>query len=74
MLYVLVFMALLFVSHVRVLFLFHNLHVRLLGVEEGWEYLLVDHLRDETWLWRELERIKELVEYYDGPLEDANDR
>ena len=72
--YVYGFMAVLFVSHLRVLWLHHNLSERVESIEAGWDQLLIESRLENSWLTQEFKRIKEYMESFDESKEDANDR
>ena len=59
--YVYGFMAVLFVSHLRVLWLHHNLSERVESIEAGWDQILIESRLENSWLTREFKRIKELM-------------
>ena len=72
--YVYGFMAVLFVSHLRVLWLHHNLSERVESIEAGWDQLLIESRIESSWLTQEFKRTKEYMESFDESKEDANDR
>jgi hypothetical protein len=67
--YVYGFMVVLFVSHLRALWLLHDIDERIEVLEEVRDNFLIGNLKKETWLWKELDRIKEKVMIANEPWE-----